>query len=66
MFYIGNRYIGYLHSISVTDICQAFSVAMCKIYARYVQRYMQDMCKDICKEAAVFTTAPELPYASDA
>ena len=51
MFYIGNRYIGYLHSISVIDICQAFSV---------------DMCKDTCKEAAVFTTAPELPYASDA
>lgn len=47
MFYIGNRYIGYLHNISAIDICQAFSV-------------------DICKEAAVFTTAPELPYASDA
>lgn len=47
MFYIDNRYIGYLHSISAIDICQAFSV-------------------DICKEAAVFTTAPELPYASDA
>ena len=62
MFYIDNRYIGYLHSISTIDICQAFSVAMWEICARY----MQDMCKDICKEAAVFTTAPELPYASDA
>lgn len=62
MFYIDNRYIGYLHSISAIDICQAFSVDMCEICARY----MQDMCKDICKEAAVFTTAPELPYASDA
>jgi len=56
MFYIGNRYIGYLYSISTIDICQAFSV----------DRYVRDMCKDICKEAAVFTTAPELPYASDA
>ena len=45
--YIVARYIGYLHSISALDICQAFSV-------------------DMCKEAAVFTTAPELPYASDA
>ena len=58
MFYIGNRYIGYLHSISAIDICQAFSVDICEICARYMQ--------DICKEAAVFTTAPELPYASDA
>lgn len=58
MFYIDNRYIGYLHSISAIDICQAFSVDICEICARYMQ--------DICKEAAVFTTAPELPYASDA
>ena len=29
-------------------------------------RFVQDMCKDTCKEAAVFTTAPEFPYASDA
>jgi len=62
MFYIDNRYIGYLHNILTIDICQAFSVDMCEICARY----MQDMCKDICKKAAVFTTAPELPYASDA
>ena len=62
MFYIGNRYIGYLHSISAIDICQAFSVDMCEICAWYVH----DMCNDICKEAAVSTTAPELPYASDA
>lgn len=62
MFYIDNRYIGYLHSISTIDICQAFSVAMCEICARY----MQDMCKDTCKEAAVFTTASELPCTSDA
>ena len=55
MFYIDNRYIGYLYIISTLDICQAFSVDMCK-----------DMRKDTCKEAAVFTTAPELPYASDA
>ena len=58
MFYIDNRYIGYLHGISAIDICQAFSVDICEICARYMQ--------DTCKEAAVFTTAPELPYASDA
>ena len=62
MFYIGNRYIGYLYSISTIDICQAFSVAMWDLFARYIH----DMCKYICKEAAVFTTATELPYASDA